>query len=451
MDLKQREEFSNNIVVILAMAGSAIGLGNIWRFPYMTGEYGGAAFIVVYILACFFIALPIFFAETIIGRRGRSDTFGSIKKLAPGSRWHHLGLLTIITPIVVLSYYSVVGGWSIHYFFRSFGPLFSLPAAGSFSEFISSAEAPILSHSIFIILVAAVVLAGIRKGIEKFNKLTMPMLFVLILVIVVYSFTLPGAMKGVEYLVNPDFSKITPDVVAAALGQAFFSLSLGVGTVLTYASYMRKRDNILVLGLGTAGFDLFFALLAGFAVMPAVFAAGISPAAGPGVVFETLPFVFSKMGGAAIWLTVTISAIFFLSVLFAALTSAISMMEVGVAYLVEEKGMKRSRAVIAISIFAWIVGMLCSLSFGPLAGVQLFGNSIFDFLDKLCSNWMMPMGGLLFTLFVGWKMPPAEVLDEFSNGGKKKLNAALYPAVRFLLRYVAPVGIVVIFATAILG
>lgn len=451
MDSKQREEFSSNLVVILAMAGSAIGLGNIWRFPYMVGEYGGAAFIIIYTISCLFIALPIFFAETIIGRRGRSDTFGSIKKLAPGSRWHFLGFLTIVTPIIVLSYYSVVGGWSIHYLFRSFSPLFSTQGTSSFAEFISSAEAPILSHSIFIILVAAVVLAGIRKGIEKFNKLTMPMLFLLILVIVVYSLTLPGATKGVEYLVHPDFSKITPDVITAALGQAFFSLSLGVGTVLTYASYMRKRDNILVLGLGTAGFDLFFALLAGFAVMPAVFAAGISPASGPGVVFETLPFVFSKMGGAAIWLTVTISAIFFLSVLFAALTSAISMMEVGVAYLVEERGLKRSRAVVAISIFAWIVGILCSLSFGPLADVHIFGNSIFDFLDKLCSNWMMPLGGLLFTLFVGWKMPSAEVLDEFSNGGKKKFNVAVYPVVRFLLRYVVPVAIVVIFITSVLG
>lgn len=450
--MKAREEFSGNLMVILAMAGSAIGLGNIWRFPYMTGEYGGAAFIIIYIVACLLIALPIFFAESIIGRRGRADTFGAMKRLAPGSRWHHAGLLTVITPMIVLSYYSVVGGWSIHYFFSSFGPLFgSAFSEGSFGGFISSAEAPILSHSVFIILVAAVVLAGIRKGIEKFNKFTMPLLFLLILAIVVYSLTLPGSGGGVQYLVSPDFSKLTPEVIASALGQAFFSLSLGVGTVLTYASYMPKKDNMMVLGLGTAAFDLFFALLAGFAVMPAVFAAGLSPASGPGVVFETLPYIFTKMGGSAVWLTVFISAIFFISVLFAALTSAISMMEVGVAYLVEEKGLRRSKAVLVISIFTWITGILCSLSFGPLAEVKILGNSIFDFLDKLCSNWMMPLGGLLFTLFVGWKLPSADVLDEFSNGGAKRLNAALYPYLRFLIRYVAPAGIVVIFIYSLLG
>lgn len=440
-------------MVIMAMAGSAIGLGNIWRFPYICGKYGGAAFIIFYIAACIFIALPIFFAESIIGRRGKSDTSGSMKALVPGSKWYRMGLITVITPIIVLSYYSVVGGWSIHYFFSSFTQVFGAPgvAPGSFTEFISSSEGPILSHTIFIALVSAVVLAGIRKGIEKFSKNTTPLLFVLILTTVIYSLTLPGASKGIEYLVYPDFSRINTEGVAAALGQAFFSLSLGVGSVLTYASYMRRRDNILVMGLGTATFDLFFALLAGFAIMPAVFASGASPAEGPGVVFETLPYIFTKMGGGSVWLTVLISAAFFLSVLFAALTSAISMMEVGVTYLVEEKGFKRSKAVLVLSVFAWLVGMLCSLSFGPLSGVHIFGNSIFEFLDKLCSNWMMPLGGLLFTLFVGWKMPSGDVLDEFSNGGKKPVNVKIYPCVRFLIRYVSPVAILIIFATSLIG
>ncbi len=286
--MKNREQFSGNLTIIMAMAGSAIGLGNIWRFPYIVGEYGGAAFIIIYFLACLIFALPIFFAESVIGRRGGMDTFGSMKKLAPGSKWYKVGMLTIISPIIILSYYSVVGGWSIHYLLESFGGALG-QETGHFGEFISSVEAPILAHTVFIALVAAIVLAGVKKGIEKFSKYTMPVLFILILVTVIYSLTLPGAGRGVSYLVKPDFSKLTAQAFTAAVGQAFFSLSLGVGTVLTYASYMRKKDNMLLSGVGTASFDLIFALLAGYAVMPAVFAAGLSPASGPGVVFETLP------------------------------------------------------------------------------------------------------------------------------------------------------------------
>ena len=231
------------------------------------------------------------------------------------------------------------------------------------------------------------------------------------------------------------------------MGQAFFSLSLGVGTILTYASYMRKDENIFLSGVGTAVSDLLFAILAGFAVMPAVFAAGIAPGAGPGLVFDTLPFIFNKMGAGAPWLSAAIAIVFFLTILVAALTSAISMMEVGVAYLTEEKGLKRATAVLAITAFAWTVGVLCSLSFGPLAEVKLLGNSLFDFLDKLCSDWLLPAGGLLFTLFVGWKMARPDVFDEFTNGGTLKGNVRLFNFVWFLLRYVAPVGIVVVFVT----
>ena len=448
--MKGREQFSGNLTVIMAMAGSAIGLGNIWRFPYMAGEYGGAAFIIVYIIACFLIALPIFFAESVIGRRGAADTFGSMKRLAPGTLWYKVGLLTVISPIIILSYYSVVGGWSVHYLLKSFGSGALADAGEHFGGFISSVEAPLLAHTVFIVLVAAVVLAGVKKGIEKFTKYTMPVLLVLIVITVAYSVTLPGSGRGVEYLVKPDFSKLSAEAVTAAVGQAFFSLSLGVGTVLTYASYMRKKDNIFLSGMGTAGFDLVFALLSGFAVMPAVFAAGLSPSSGAGVVFQSLPFVFAKMGAGAEWITMAISAVFFLAVLMAALTSGVSMLEVGVAYLVEEKHFRRSRAVLVLVAFAWFVGLLCSLSFGPLASVNILGNSIFDFLDKLCSNWLLPMGGLLFTLFVGWKMPSADVLDEFSNGGAKKFNVRIYPVIRILLRYVAPIGIIVIFVNSVI-
>ena len=449
--MSERESFGSQFAVIMAMAGSAVGLGNIWRFPYMVGEQGGAAFIIVYILSSFILALPIFLAESVIGRRSRSGTFGAMQKLAPGTRWKWLGLLTVISPIIILSYYSVVGGWSVEFLFKSFALDFTgstdAEVTGFFGRFISSTWQPILAHTVFLGLVAAIVLAGVKKGIENFTKITMPVLFVLVVVIAVYSLTLPGAQKGVSYLLKPDFSKITAGTVAAAMGQAFFSLSLGVGTILTYASYVRKDEDILASGVGTAVSDLLFAILAGFAVMPAVFAASIAPGAGPGIVFETLPFIFNKMGVSLPWLSAVIAVLFFLTILVAALTSAISMMEVGVAYLTEEKGFKRGGAVAAITGFAWVVGVLCSLSFGPLSGVNLLGNSIFDFLDKLCSNWLLPAGGLLFTLFVGWKMSRADVYDEFTNGGALRGNVRLFPLVWFLLRYVAPIGIAVVFVT----
>ena len=452
--IKQRENFGSRAAVIMAMAGSAIGLGNIWRFPYMVGEYGGAAFIILYILCSFILVLPIFFAETIIGRRSRSNTFGAMRKLAPGTAWKWLGLLTIVSPIIILSYYSVVGGWSVEYLFKALAFDFTDTPPdqiqGFFGRFISATWRPIVAHTVFLAMVAGIILAGVKKGIEKFTKITMPILFVLVVIITIYSVSLPGASKGVEYLVKPDFSKISASTVAAAMGQAFFSLSLGVGTILTYASYVRKDENILASGVGTAVSDLLFAILAGFSIMPAVFAAGITPGAGPGLVFETLPYIINKMGVAIPWISALVAILFFVTILVAALTSAISMMEVGVAYLTEEKGMKRLTATLAITAFAWVVGILCSLSFGPLSGVSLLGNSIFDFLDKLCSNWLLPAGGLLFTLFVGWKMSRADVKDEFTNGGTLKANTRLFGLIWFLLRFVAPVGIVAVFVTNLL-
>ena len=444
-----RESFGSRFAVIMAMAGSAVGLGNIWRFPYMVGEYGGAAFILIYVLASFILALPIFYAEAIIGRRSRSDTFGAMKKLAPGTRWKWLGLLTVVSPLIILSYYSVVGGWSVEYLFKSLAFNFTNTPAdkvtGFFTRFISSTWEPIITHTLFIAMVTGVILAGVKKGIELFTKVTMPMLFILILVLAVYSVTLPGAKAGVDYLLKPDFSKINAQVIAAAMGQAFFSLSLGVGTILTYASYIKKEENLLVSGLGTSVSDLLFALLAGCAIMPAVFAAGIAPGSGPGLVFDTLPFIFNKMGATMPVVSALMAICFFFAILVAALTSAISLMEVGVAYLTEEKGMKRVTATLVVTVVCWVAGILCSLSFGPLSGVNVFGNSIFDFFDKLASNWLMPLGGLLFTLFAGWKMSRADVCDEFTNGGTR--NRRNFGLVYFLIRFIAPIGIVVVFFT----
>ena len=447
--IKQRENFGSRFAVIMAMAGSAVGLGNIWRFPYILGEYGGAAFILVYIAASVLLALPIFFAESIIGRRSRSDTFGAMKKLAPGTAWRWAGLLTIVSPLLILSYYSVVGGWSVEYLFKSLSFSFTeVPAEEIphfFGRFISSPWQPIFSHTAFMALVCGIVLGGVKGGIERFSKVAMPALFLLILAILVYSLTLPGSFKGVEYLVKPDFSRLTSKAYAAALGQAFFSLSLGVGTILTYSSYVKKDENLFASGLGTAVSDLVFAIIAAFAVMPAVFAAGLQPGAGPGLVFETLPYIFHKMGEGMPLLSTLVSSVFFVAILAAALTSAISMLEVGVAFLTDERGMKRRSATLLLSFLCWGVGILCSLSFGSLSGVKVLGLTFFDFLDHLCSDWLLPVGGLIFTLFVGWKMSKAEVRDEFTNGGTR--NVRLFGAVYFLMRYLAPVGIVVIFLT----
>ncbi len=445
----KREHFGSRFAVIAAMAGSAVGLGNIWRFPYVLGQYGGAAFILVYVVAGVLLALPIFYAESIIGRRSRSDTFGAMNKLAPGTPWRWAGLITIVSPLLILCYYSVVGGWSVQYLFKSLSfsftdiPVEEVPTL--FERFITSAWQPIMTHTAFMVAVAFIVLGGVKSGIEKFSKLAMPALFVLILVIVGYSLTLPGSFKGVEYLLKPDFSKLTADGISAAMGQAFFSLSLGVGTILTYSSYVKKEENLMVSGVGTAVSDLVFALIAAFAVMPAVFAAGLEPGGGPGLVFETLPYIFNRMGMGMPVMTTFVSAVFFLAILAAALTSAISMLEVGVAFLTDEWKMNRRRATLLLAFLCWLVGILCSLSFGPLAHLKLLGYTFFDFLDHLCSDWLLPLGGLIFTLFVGWKMSKADVRDEFTNEGT--VNTRIFGVVYFLMRYLAPVGIVVVFLT----
>jgi len=442
-----RECFGSQSAVIMAMAGSAIGLGNIWRFPYMVGQNGGAAFIIIYFLSCVFLSLPILFSESLIGRSSQSGIFGAMENLAPGTKWKWLGFLTVISPLILLSYYSVVGGWSIEYFGLSVFSGFSDDSASLFGGFISSPWKPLVCFSVFLLLTALVVSAGVKSGIEKFNKIFLPVLFVMILLIMVYSLSLPGASEGVRYLVKPDFSKLTPSVFASAMGQSFFSLSLGVGTILTYSSYMKKSDSILQSGAGSALFDMLFALIAGFAVMPAVFAAGIEPGAGPGLIFETLPFIFSKMGVMAPVLSRAVSILFFLTIVIAALTSSISMFEVGVAYLVEERHMTRPKSVVLIFCLTWTLGALCSLSFGPLAGFKIAGNPLFDFCDKLVSNFLMTFGSLLFVIFVGWKMDKDIVRNEFTNNGTLDFSNRLFNAVFFLMRYVAPAVILTIFVT----
>ena len=433
----------------MAMAGSAIGLGNIWRFPYMVGEHGGAAFIIVYILATLFLSLPIFLSESILGRRTHLGPFGALAKISPGTKWKYMGLLTIISALIILSFYSVVGGWSVEYFVKSLTLSFSRGGADSvpavFGSFISKPVAPLVCHTIFLLLTALIVGFGVKKGIELFSKVTLPLLFILIVVILVYSLSLPGSSAGIAYLVKPDFSKITVETVAYAMGQSFFSLSLGVGTILTYSSHISKSENLMASGIGTAASDMGFAMLAGFAVMPAVFAAGIAPGAGPGLIFETLPYIFAKMGEASPVISAVVAILFFLTILVSALTSSISMLETGVSYLEEEKGMRRWSAVGLLFLLTWTLGALCSLSFGPLADVQIFGCTIFELCDKLTANFLMTLGGFLFTIFAGWKLSKDDLRDELSSGGLHKPVA--FRLTVFLIRYIAPIVIITIFIT----
>ena len=452
--MKQREHFGGRMAVIMAMAGSAIGLGNLWRFPYLVGQDGGAAFIVVYVLFSIVISLPIFFAESIVGRRSGKNCRGAFVALAPDSKWRFLGFLMVFTPMWIVSYYSVVGGWSLDYLVQALRLEFTHQAPealnGSFARFIARPWLPVGCHLAFLAATVAIVALGVKSGIEKFSKICLPLLFILVVLIAVYSISLPGAQKGVAYLLKPDFSKLTLDSCLDALGQSFFSLSLGMGIVITYSSYVSKKENLLVAGAGTAVSDLVFAMLAGFAIMPAVFAAGIEPGSGPGLIFDTLPFIFSQMGQTMPWLSAIAAILFFLTVLFSALTSSVSLIEVGVAYLTEERGMKRGWACALLLVTTGVVGALCSLSFGPLADRTILGMSLFDFFDIVASNVLLTIGGLLVVLFVGWKMSREDVRDEFTNGGTKVWNARLFGFFYFLIRYVAPVGVVILFISNLL-
>ena len=431
------------------MAGSAVGLGNLWRFPYLVGENGGAAFIIIYILLSFIICLPIFISEFVIGRRSQKNAFAAFRDLSGGSAWRWVGLFTILVPLVVLSYYSVIGGWSVEYLLKSLTFSFTGEASQSvfhsmFTDFVSSTWAPLIAHTAFLLVTTLIVIVGIKDGIEKFSKVMMPLLFFIVVAIAVYALTLPGSSAGLDYLFNPDFSKITGKACAAALGQAFFSLSLGFGTIMTYASYVDKKENILFQSTATAVSDLMFALIAGVAIMPAVFAFGLNPQSGPGLVFETLPYVFGQMPAGGV-----VAILFFLALLVAALTSSISMLEVAVAYLVEEKKFSRLWACVVLFAVCWVVGALCSLSFGPLSHIHIAGGNIFDFFDSMSSNILMTLGSLLTVIFVGWRLKKTDVYDEFTNGGTLSRNTKLFGVLWFIVRYVCPLAIAAIFISGL--
>lgn len=439
-----REHFGSRRAVIFAMAGSAIGLGNIWRFPYMVGEHGGATFVILYILATLLISLPVFISEVIIGRRSKRGAYSAMSTLVPGKRvWRFAGLLGVFIPVFIACYYSVIGGWSLDFLAKSLSDQFisGNPAEvkSLFPEFLESGWLPVAVHLVFMAICAYVVANGVKSGIERFSKITIPALFFIILLMTVYSVSLPGAMAGVRYLVRPDPGALTPRTFAFAMGQSFYSLSLGMGAIITYGSYVNKKENIMVSSAGTALFDLFFAILAGFAIMPAVFAAGMEPSSGPGLVFQGIPFIFSSLGKDLPLLSQAVSIIFFLAVVVAAMTSQISVLEVGVSYLVENHGINRKLASFLLFALCGGVGSICSLSMGPLKNFTLSGMTIFEFFDWFSSNIMLPSLAFLVVIFTGFALKKDDVRDEFTNGETLSFNAKVFQLVYFLIKWLAPV------------
>lgn len=437
-----RDGFGSKLGAIFALAGSAVGLGNIWKFPYEAGTNGGAAFLFIYLGFTVLIGLPIMLAEFSIGRRSQRNPFGAFKLLAPGTGWKNFGFLSIIAAVIILAFYGTVAGWTLEYVVEAFNNSFHAKSTAEITEqyhnFIASPYKPIIYQVIFMCFTGAIIIAGVKKGIEKYTKLMMPLLFILIVALGIRAVTLEGASEGLKFLFAPDFSKITGSTVLSALGQAFFSLSVGMGVVLTYASYIGKKESLTSISIQVIIADTLIAILAGIAIFPAVFAFGIDPNSGPGLVFITLPNVFQHMPGGYIW-----GIIFFILLSVAALTSSISLLEVIVAYLTEEKSVKRVKATILTTIGITAIGVLCTLSYGPLKELTLFGKTTFGIFDFLSSKILLPLGGIIIAIFVGWKMKKKDVHAEISNEGKIKLS--MFNIFYFIVRYIAPICIIAIF------
>lgn len=447
----QREQWGSKLGFILAATGSAIGLGNIWKFPYIAGENGGAAFIFIYLICIAIIGLPVLIAEILVGRTTQRNPVGAFKALSGSRFWTAVGGMGVLAGFVILSFYSVVAGWSLGYIFEAlkgtFAEFSSAELAGEhFNLLVSNVQWVIGFHIIFFLLTMGVVYAGVQNGIERGSKIMMPMLFCILIVLVIRGLTLPGAGAGMNFLLNPDWSKVTPTAVLVALGHAFFTLSLGMGAMMTYGSYMSKKDNIPGASLQIVFFDTLIALLAGIAIFTAVFATGQDPAAGPGLIFQTLPVVFAKMPGGYIF-----GILFFLLLTIAALTSAISLLEVVVAYFVDERGWSRHWAVLVFGLVLILVGVPSALSFNLLADWKLFGKTYFDLADFLASNILLPLGGLAIAVFVAWIWGLDKVLVQLKSGAEDLFD--LFPnrikLLTFFLKYVSPVLIFLVLLNSI--
>lgn len=443
----KRENWGSRIGFIMAAAGSAVGLGNIWRFPYLTGTNGGGAFILIYLVFVLGVGLSIMTAEFAVGRRANLAVVGAFKKF--DKRFTFIGVLGVLSAFFIMGFYPVVGGWALAYVFKSVTGLLSNQAAigDAFGAFISGSYEPLIWMLIYLFANIVIVARGVQGGIEKASKIMMPMLYVLLIIIAIRSITLPGAGSGLEFILKPDFSQVTGSTFLAALGQAFFSLSLGMGCMLTYGSYLSKEENLQKNALIVTLMDTSVALLAAIAIFPALFAFGMEPAVGPGLVFVVVPSVFAQMGG----LGVILSVIFFVALTLAALTSSVSLLEVVTAYLIDERRMERKKATYLAGGIMVITGTLSSLSLGALSGFNVLGLGVgfFDFFDILTDKIFLAIGGMVIAIFVGWFMKKEDLKDELTNSGTVEFG--LFEVWYAVTKYIIPLAIGAVAVAGILS
>lgn len=449
------ESFGSKIGGILAAAGSAVGLGNIWRFPTETGNNGGAAFLIIYLVCMVAICVPIMVSEFVVGRHSQTSVAESFYRMSGGKKaWKIMGLLPVVSGFLVLSYYAVIAGWTLYYAFEAgidgFTGKDSAEIGQEFQAFSTDPYQPVFWMIMILVINCLIVASGVKKGIERASKIMMPLLFIFILVLVAFSFTLPGASKGLEFLFKPDFSKVTGGTVLSALGQAFFSLSVGICCLCTYACYFKKDVNMMKDGLSVAAIDTLVAVLAGIIIFPAVFSIpGMEPSQGPSLVFVTLPNVFQQAFGSMPVVAYVFSLLFYLILVVAALTSSISMLEMTVSYFHEQLHVGRVKASFWCTVVCILLGTACTLSFGILGDAKVFGLTFFGLFDFIVAKLLMPVGGLIICIFLGWIIDERILKSELTNDGT--LRAPYYPLYRFIIRYLAPIAIVLIFTNELFG
>jgi NSS family neurotransmitter:Na+ symporter len=447
MEKNQRGNFSSKIGVILATAGSAVGLGNIWRFPFMTGENGGAAFVLIYFICVLLLGIPGMVNEFIIGRHSAANAVRAYENISKGNKlFGALGYLGAITSMIILGFYSVVAGWCLQYLYASIVGELNGDAhyvQNYFADFSQSAAMPILWAIVFILITHLVVMKGVKDGIERVSKILMPILFALLIIVAIAACSLPGAYKGVEFLFKPDFSKVSSSVFLEALGQAFFSLSMGTACLCTYASYFNKKTNLVKSATQIALLDSLIAILAGLMIFPAAFAVGVKPDSGPALIFITLPSVFQEAFSSMPTVGYIISILFYLLLVLAALTSTISMHEIGTSVFHEELKLSRKKGAWIETIVCCVIAILCALSCGAVPGLQLFDMPFLDFCDFITAKFFMPAAAFLTCVMLGWYVPQKIVKNEFTNDGT--LKGKIYPIYLFLIRFVVPICILAIF------
>lgn len=447
MDTTQnsRANFGSRLGIILATAGSAVGLGNVWRFPYMAGQNGGAAFIIVYIACVLILGIPCMLSEFVIGRKAQANTARAYTLMANGSAWRWVGYLGVLTGFLITGYYAVVSGWCLEYIFASVTGSLKGDAdyvGRYFAEFSANPWRPVVWTALFFAMTHWVVTRGVQRGIEHASKLLMPTLFILLIVIAGAACSLPGAGEGVDYLLNPDFSKLSPSLFLGALGQAFYSLSIAMGCLCTYASYFHRETNLTKSAVQISVIDCLVAILAGLMIFPAAFSVGVRPDSGASLVFITLPNVFNQAFAAVPWLGGVVAVLFYALLSLAALTSLISLHEVSTAFFHEELSISRRAGASIVTVSCFVIAVFCSLSFGGYDALQLFGMPLFDVFDYVTGQVFLPIGGLLTCLFMGWYVSKDVIRQEFAMSGK--VNRHLLNYYLFSVRYVCPVCIVLI-------